>query len=75
MRPLRRIDWLSLGLGDYDGRLFNTQASVQYRFARNFGAGIMFRYVDYRVDVEKPNYEGRFNYSFAGPAVFLEAGF
>jgi hypothetical protein len=70
-----RIDWLSLGLGDYDGRLFNTQASLQYRFARNFGAGIMFRYVDYRVDVEKPNYEGRFTYSFAGPAIFLEAGF
>ncbi|TMJ19420.1 MAG: hypothetical protein E6G92_06460 [Alphaproteobacteria bacterium] len=70
-----RIDWLSLGLGDYDGRLFNTQASLSYRFARNFGAGIMFRYVDYRVDVEKPNYNGRFTYSFAGPAAFIEVGF
>jgi hypothetical protein len=70
-----RIDWLSLGLGDYDGRLFNTQASVSYRFARNFGAGIMFRYVDYRVDVEKPDYVGRFTYSFAGPAAFIEIGF
>lgn len=70
-----RIDWLSLGLGDYDGRLFNTQASLQYRFARNIGAGIMFRYVDYRVDVEKPDYIGRFDYSFAGPAAFIEVGF
>jgi hypothetical protein len=70
-----RIDWLSLGLGDYDGRLFNIQASASYRFARNFGAGIMFRYVDYRVDVEKPDYNGRFTYSFAGPAAFLEVGF
>jgi hypothetical protein len=70
-----RIDWLSLGLGDYDGRLFNIQTSLQYRFARNFGAGIMFRYVDYRVDVEKPNYNGRFTYSFLGPAAFIEVGF
>jgi len=70
-----RIDWLSLGLGDYKGRLFNTQASIAYRFTRNIGAGVMFRYVDYRVDVEKPNYDGRFTYNFLGPAAFVEVGF
>ena len=70
-----RIDYLSLSIGDYDGRLVNAQASVSYRFTPNFGIGVMYRYVDYRVDVTKTNAEGRFAYQFSGPAVFLEAGF
>lgn len=70
-----RIDYLSLSIDNYDGRLINTQASLAYRFTRNFGAGVMYRYVDYRLDVEKLNYVGRFAYTFKGPAVFLEAGF
>lgn len=70
-----RIDYLSLSVGDYDGRLINTQASVSYRFTRNFGVGVMYRYVDYRVDVTKNDVVGRFAYQFSGPAVFLEAGF
>ncbi|KRA83890.1 hypothetical protein [Altererythrobacter sp. Root672] len=70
-----RIDYLSLSIDKYDGRLINTQASLAYRFTRNFGVGVMYRYVDYRLDVEKSNYVGRFAYKFRGPAVFLEAGF
>ena len=70
-----RLDFLSLSIDDYDGRLINAQAQIAYRFTENFGAGIMYRYVDYRVDVEKPEYTGRFSYEFNGPAVFLEVGF
>ena len=70
-----RIDWLSLSIGDYDGRLINTQATLSYRFTRNFGVGIMYRYVDYRVDAEKERYNARFTYQFSGPALFLEIGF
>lgn len=70
-----RIDYLSLSVGDYDGRLVNAQASVAYRFTRHLGIGAMYRYVDYRVDVTKTNVSGRFAYSFSGPSLFLEAGF
>jgi hypothetical protein len=70
-----RVDYLSLSVGDYDGRLLNTQISASYRFTRNFGVGILYRYVDYQVDVEKEFYTGRFAYEFAGPALFLEVGF
>jgi hypothetical protein len=70
-----RIDYLSLSIDNYDGRLINTQASLAYRFTRNFGVGVMYRYVDYRLDVEKRDYVGRFAYNFKGPAIFLEAGF
>ena len=70
-----RLDYLSLSIDDYDGKLVNAQASVSYRFTKNFGAGVMYRYVDYRLDVDKEDYFGRLKYEYSGPAVFLEVGF
>lgn len=70
-----RIDYLSLSVGDYDGRLINAQASLAYRLLENVGVGAMYRYVDYRVGVEKAEYTGRFDYEFRGPAIFIELGF
>ena len=70
-----RVDFLSLSIGDYDGRLINAQASVAYRLFRNVGIGVAYRFVDYRVDVEKTNYVGRFAYEYSGPSAFLEIGF
>jgi hypothetical protein len=70
-----RADYLSLKVGDYDGSLLNFQASLAWRFAGNFGAGIAYRYVDYSIDVTKPNYVGRFDYQFSGPSIFVEVGF
>lgn len=70
-----RVDYLSLSIDDYDGRLINAQAQVSYRVLPNVGIGVMYRHVDYRVDVEKERVFGRFAYAFSGPAVYLEAGF
>lgn len=70
-----RADYLSLSIDDYDGRLINAQATVSYRFMKNFGVGVAYRYVDYRLEVEKETYVGRFDYKFSGPSVFLEVGF
>jgi len=69
------IDYLSLGIGDYDGRLVNFEAKVSYRIFKNFDAGVGYRYVDYRLDVTKEEYEGRLTYKFSGPLIFLTAGF
>lgn len=70
-----RADYLSLGIDDYDGSLLNAQASVSYRVMDNVGIGVGYRYVDYDLDVEKPNYVASFDYQFWGPSVFLEVGF
>lgn len=70
-----RLDYLSLSIDDYDGRLINAQAQVSYRVMPNVGIGVMYRHVDYRLDIEKERVFGRFAYEFSGPAVFLEAGF
>ena len=69
------VDFLSLKVGDYDGRLVNAQVELSYQVARNFAIGANYRYVDYRVDVEKDTYTGRLTYQFNGPSVFVRAGF
>jgi hypothetical protein len=70
-----RADYLSLGIDEYDGSVLNAQAAVSYRFTDNFGIGVGYRYVDYDLDVEKPNYVASFDYKFWGPSIFIEAGF
>jgi len=69
------IDWLSLKVGDYDGRLTNLQAKLAYRVLENVGVGVSYRLVDYRLDVTKEDYVGRLTYEFSGPSVFLVLGF
>jgi hypothetical protein len=68
-------DFLSLKYGHYDGRLINAQAEASYRVFKNIALGVMYRYVDYRVDVTKTEWKGRLTYKFNGPAIFLLAGF
>ncbi len=70
-----RVDYLSLKISDYDGRLVNAQASVAYRAFKNVGVGVMYRYVDYKLGVEKDRWNGEVAYTFKGPALFLEAAF
>ena len=70
-----RFDWLQIKIGDYDGRLINTQAALTYRFLKNVGLGVAYRYVDYRLNVDKDRWNGRLTYRFNGPAVFLQVGF
>lgn len=70
-----RVDYMSLGIDDYRGRLINTQASLSWRFVENIGVGVMYRYVDYWVRADKERWEGRLRYRFHGPAAFLQIGF
>mgnify|MGYP007020400466 CR=1 FL=1 len=69
------VDWLSLGIDDYRGRLINSEASVSYKIHRNFDIGTSYRYVNYKLRVSKEDWNGRVRYEFAGPAVFIRAGF
>jgi hypothetical protein len=69
------VDFLKLKVGDYDGRLLNAQLKLSYRVMRNVALGVIYRYVDYRVDVEKSAFTGRLTYEFKGPALFALVGF
>lgn len=69
------VDWLSLTIGDYSGRLINAEAGAAYRVWRRVDVGVLLRRVDYRVDVSRDNWEGGARYRMAGPSVFLQVGF
>lgn len=70
-----RVDWLSLTIDDYSGRLINAEAALAYRLFRNLDAGVSYRYVNYRLGVDRDDWDGRVTYEFSGPAIFLRAGF
>jgi hypothetical protein len=70
-----RFDWLSLTIDDYSGRLINTEFTAAYRIHKNIDIGATYRFVNYRVRVEKDNWNGKVNYQFQGPALFLQVGF
>jgi opacity protein-like surface antigen len=70
-----RLDWLSLTIDDYNGRLINAEAAVAYRLFKHLDAGVAYRYVDYRLRVNQDDWNGRVRYQFSGPSIFLRAGF
>ncbi|WP_061495160.1 hypothetical protein [Ramlibacter tataouinensis] len=68
-----RADYLSLDYGKYDGSLLNLMGAVTWRFSKNFGAGLGYRYVDYQLSGTKERFRGELSYRFRGPAIYLEA--
>jgi len=70
-----RFDWLSLTIDDYSGRLLNTEVTAAYRIHKNIDLGLMYRRVDYRVEVKKDDWDGEVRYNFNGPAIFVQFGF
>ena len=70
-----RVDFFSFNYNDYDGSLVNLTAAVDYRFTRNFGVGVGYRYVDYDLEVTKSSFSGGVKYEFSGPVVYLVGSF
>ncbi|MGZ8993083.1 MAG: outer membrane beta-barrel protein [Burkholderiaceae bacterium] len=70
-----RADFFSFSYNDYDGSLVNFVAGVDYRFTRNFGVGLGYRYVDYDLDVTKSSFSGNVQYEFSGPVLYLVGSF
>lgn len=70
-----RLDWLSLTIDDYSGRLINTETSVSYSIHKNIDVGLSYRLVNYRVRVKKDDWNGKVNYQFNGPSIFVQVGF
>lgn len=70
-----RVDYFSLKYDEYDGSLKNLSAGIDYRFARNFGIGVSYRYVDYQLDATKASFTGSVNYQFSGPQLYAVGSF
>ncbi|HTT13165.1 MAG TPA: hypothetical protein VMG60_20015 [Burkholderiaceae bacterium] len=70
-----RVDWLSLTYDKYHGQLINWFGGVDWRFLKNVGAGVGYRYVDYKLDSTNEHLYGKVVYNFKGPTIYLEAAF
>ena len=70
-----RVDFFSLNYNDFDGSLVNAVAGVDYRFTRNFGIGLGYRYVDYDLDVTRSSFTGGVKYEFSGPVLYIVGSF
>lgn len=69
-----RVDWMSLGMDEFSGSILNAQASVGYRIWGPVEIGAAYRFVDYGLEVDKPEYTLDADYDFSGPALFLRIG-
>lgn len=70
-----RVDYFSLKYDAYDGSLKNAAVGIDYRFHRNFGAGLGYRYVDYTLEATKASFTGEVRYQFSGPLLYAVASF
>jgi len=70
-----RVDYLSLNYQDYDGQLTNWVAALEWRFARHWGVGAGYRYVDYKLEETTSQFNGRVQYKFSGPTLLVNAAF
>ena len=69
------VQVFSLEYGDYAGTLVNGAFSAEYRINRNLALGAGYTVYDYNLDITKGRARGSFDYQFAGPMVYLNAGF
>lgn len=70
-----RIDYMSLGIDDYDGGVTNVQVGVSYAVTRKIDVGVQYRFVDYDLVIEKDSWTGDLDYNFQGPVLLLRASF
>ena len=70
-----RFDFLSLTIDQYNGQLVNSMFAFDWRFAKNWGAGLGYRYVSYNLKSTTDKFHGEVKYDFKGPTIFVEAGF
>jgi hypothetical protein len=70
-----RIDYFSLNYKKYDGSVLDTVVKVDYRFHRNFAAGLGYRYVGYDFSATEGGFKGSVDYKFSGPMLYLTGSF
>jgi hypothetical protein len=70
-----RVDMFSLNYDQYDGSLVDALVKIDYRFHRNFGVGLGYRYVDYDLSLGKSSFNGGVQYRYSGPVLSVTGSF
>ena len=69
------VQVFALNYNDYEGSMVNGAFTAEYRINRNLAVGAGYAVYDYNLDVTKGRARGSFEYQFAGPVLYLNAGF
>lgn len=66
-----RADWFQASIDEYDGRLVNFQAGINYAWFRHSGIGIAYNYFELDAGVNNPVWTGSAEIQFKGPYAFV----
>lgn len=66
-----RADWLKASVDQYDGRLVNFQAGVNYAWFKYGGIGIAFNHFEFDAGINGANWRGAADLSYTGPFAFV----
>ena len=72
-----RVDWISANINDYDGTIWNAEATVQYQMFKHFGVGVAYRYLDFELGKDNGTKKADWfiQSEYSGPMLFFTANF
>jgi len=66
-----RADWFSASIDEYDGKLVNLQAGIDFAWFRHGGIGVAYNFVELDVDIDNSIWTGTAELTFEGPFAFV----
>lgn len=66
-----RADWFSANIDEYDGKLVNLQAALDFAWFRNGGIGLAYNFVELDFNVNNAIWKGTANLTYEGPFAFV----
>lgn len=68
-------DWLSVNIGDFSGDLTDLGVNLQYQAFKNLGIGAGYQYFNIDVRADSSDWNGKVDYTYQGPSIFLTVNF
>lgn len=69
------VDWLDLSIDDYSGSLTGVGVNIQYQAFEHAGFGVGYKYFNVNVRVKASDWNGKVDYTYHGPTVFMTVNF
>jgi hypothetical protein len=66
-----RVDWLSAGVDNWSGRIWNVAAGGGRRLTDHLGIGLNYQYFELSGRLKEDNWRGDFEVAFSGPYLYL----
>ena len=66
-----RADWFKASVDEYDGRLVNFQAGINYSWFKYGGIGLAYNHFEFDAGITAPNWKGAADLTYKGPYAFI----